>query len=152
MSSNGRWPLNFKNYLSPPSHWHSAVRESKCSQDTTLVRPREISGEYVLFSKAHSTALGSLISNWTTHVGQSVNELNTLFCTPPFETSVEPTNARTPKDNIAKKTMPKSKNKGYHLAHLNLWWSRLMRMDEGVLKGWIGDGENGAIAVRTVFG
>ena len=95
--------------------------------------------EYVLFSKAHSLALGSLISNWTTHVSQSVNELNTLFCKPPCETSVGPTNARKPKDNIVKKTVTKSKNKGYHLAYLNLWWNRMARKarkDEFKMKKW----------------
>ena len=60
-------------------------------------------------------------------MSQSVNELNIFFFKPPCETSVGPTNARKPKDNIAKKTVPKSKNKGYHLDYLNLWWNRKVR-------------------------
>ena len=60
-------------------------------------------------------------------MGPSVYGLNTLFCKLPCEISVEPTNTRKPKDNIAKKTVPKSKNKGYHLDYLNLWWNRKVR-------------------------
>ena len=68
---------------------------------TALVRTREFSEKYGLFSEACSSALGSPISNWTTHVGPPVHGLNTLFCKPPCETSVRATNARKRDDNIA---------------------------------------------------
>ena len=53
------------------------------------------------FPKRVISTLGSLISNWTTHVSPSVHGLNTLFCKPPCETSVRATNARKPDGNIA---------------------------------------------------